>query len=590
MSFRDQINLGIKTTTAPGTPAPGEPDPLPGELSFTIKPGLLVKHYSYDGLGRLIRTQSPWPDVQEGAVTKQVRSERFFYDGIRRIQELVTDPVLNKTAAMTTGDPGLIELAEAEGEILGENEEALEGEFVFDGDTTSLKLEDGQSAAQGGGSGSGSGGSGGGGGGSYVLLTYLAREYIWGPGDSHAGVDELLVYFNHNRWAYWPLQDAGGDIVSVCDMGGTNPAGGNAARVCGQWRYDAYGAATAAEHLAAFPQLHCGHKALFFDRLDIGVDPGAQGIEPPRLIPFAHLLVHMRNRAYSPQMGRFMQPDPNATALTLIEAASYHGRGMDAMVAAFDMQGMYGDGMNLYEYLGSSPWGRSDPLGLFNLSPAWPIDPQSYWERQVEGLETAFNAAATFTSFADAGGLIGAVAQSLIDNYAANMEADADWAMDWSLPDDWHSRNSSAWVQESMLAGAYNHFNLDPWMGSGSGGGGPVMAGMIQQTLTRAGKVVRKGHLHHAVPRYLVKFFKSADEVVVRMPVGLHQKYHKGLDTYMRQFGFPAMNQRAKWKKYMEDNPGRTRSIKKHLREFTAKFEKKHKLNGLLDAIEETFP
>ncbi len=352
-----QINLGIKTTTAPGTPAPGEPEPLPGELSFTVKPGLLVKHYSYDGLGRLIRTQSPWPDVQEGAVTKQVRSERFFYDGIRRIQELVTDPVLNKTAAMTTGDPGLIELAEAEGEILGENEEALEGEFVFDGDTTSLKLEDGQSAAQG-------GGTGGGGGGSYVLLTYLAREYIWGPGDSHAGVDELLVYFNHNRWAYWPLQDAGGDIVSVCDMGGTNPAGGNAARVCGQWRYDAYGAATASEHLAAFPQLHCGHKALFFDRLDIGVDPGAQGIEPPRLIPFAHLLVHMRNRAYSPQMGRFMQPDPNATAMTLIEAASYHGRGMDAMVAAFDMQGMYGDGMNLYEYLGSSPWGRSDPLGL----------------------------------------------------------------------------------------------------------------------------------------------------------------------------------------------------------------------------------
>gem|GEM_PF-4193486 len=27
---------------------------------------------------------------------------------------------------------------------------------------------------------------------------------------------------------------------------------------------------------------------------------------PPRLIPYAHLMVHMRNRAYSPQMGRFM--------------------------------------------------------------------------------------------------------------------------------------------------------------------------------------------------------------------------------------------------------------------------------------------
>jgi len=59
-----------------------------------------------------------------------------------------------------------------------------------------------------------------------------------------------------------------------------------------------------------------------------------------------------------------MQPDPNATAMMLIEAASYHGRGLDAMVAAFDVQGPYGDGMNLYEYLGSNPWMRSDPLGL----------------------------------------------------------------------------------------------------------------------------------------------------------------------------------------------------------------------------------
>jgi len=133
-----------------------------------------------------------------------------------------------------------------------------------------------------------------------------------------------------------------------------------------QWRYDAYGAATASEHLgggAAFPQVHCGHKALFFDRLDVGVETSS-GDEPPRLIPYAHLLVHMRNRVYSPSMGRFFQPDPNATAMTLIEASAHHGRGMDALVSAFDVQGLYGDGMNLYEYLGSSPWQRSDPLGL----------------------------------------------------------------------------------------------------------------------------------------------------------------------------------------------------------------------------------
>ncbi len=104
---------------------------------------------------------------------------------------------------------------------------------------------------------------------------------------------------------------------------------------------------------------------------------------PPRLIPYAHLLVHMRNRAYSPQMGRFMQPDPNATAMMLIEAASYHGRGLDAIVAAFDVQGLYGDGMNLYEYLGSSPWGRRDPLGL-----SWdPFDMVDYVESLTHSIK-----------------------------------------------------------------------------------------------------------------------------------------------------------------------------------------------------------
>lgn len=43
---------------------------------------------------------------------------------------------------------------------------------------------------------------GGGGGGSSGA--YLAREYIWGPGDAWhpASVDELLVYFGENRQAW----------------------------------------------------------------------------------------------------------------------------------------------------------------------------------------------------------------------------------------------------------------------------------------------------------------------------------------------------------------------------------------------------
>jgi YD repeat-containing protein len=43
-----------------------------------------VKHYTYDGLGRLIRIQTPWPEP--GSL--DIATERYFYDGHRRITEL----------------------------------------------------------------------------------------------------------------------------------------------------------------------------------------------------------------------------------------------------------------------------------------------------------------------------------------------------------------------------------------------------------------------------------------------------------------------------------------------------------------------
>ncbi len=78
--------------------------------------GPLVKHYTYDGVGRLARTSSPvlapegWSfagmEYEEGVVPSFTRSERFLYDGVRRIQEIVTDPILadgegNRVATMS---------------------------------------------------------------------------------------------------------------------------------------------------------------------------------------------------------------------------------------------------------------------------------------------------------------------------------------------------------------------------------------------------------------------------------------------------------------------------------------------------------
>jgi hypothetical protein len=214
-----------------------------------------------------------------------------------------------------------------------------------DGESTPVAFEQGQVAA-----------AAGGGGPSGEIAVGVAREYVWGPGDR--GIDELLVQYDKNRKAWYAIQDAGGDIVALCDV----PTSGTA-RVAGQWTYDAYGNVIFAEHLVSHQPLHCGHKAAFVERLDVGVYSSSSS-ENHRLIPFAHSISHMRNRVYAPGIGRFLQPDPNATAAVLLEASSYHGRGIGATLAAFSMEDMYGDGMNLYEYLGSNPVNRSDPMGL----------------------------------------------------------------------------------------------------------------------------------------------------------------------------------------------------------------------------------
>ena len=47
-------------------------------------------------------------------------------------------------------------------------------------------------------------------------------EYVWGPGDH--GVDEALVYYDATDEAWWCLTDLTGDLIALCDLGGTNGA------------------------------------------------------------------------------------------------------------------------------------------------------------------------------------------------------------------------------------------------------------------------------------------------------------------------------------------------------------------------------
>ncbi|MBX3360286.1 MAG: hypothetical protein KF912_10440 [Phycisphaeraceae bacterium] len=372
---------------------------------------LLIKHYTYDGVGRLVRTQSPFPSPEDS--TGEVRSERFYYDGIRRIQELVIDPVLSLGEALTSGDPELEQVAGGLTQQAGE---------PLDPSTTPGELEETQLQNL---ENPPTGGS------PIPTSATLAREYVWGPGDGvGGGLDELLVQFGADRTRWWVIQDGGGDVVAVCDVGmGTAPI----ADIAGQWVYDAYGEVLVADHLLPFPQMHLGHKGIFIDRLDVAV-VDSSGNESPRLVPFGHTICHNRNRLYSPQLGRFFQLDPNATAMALLVTAAYHGQSIGRPAFGFDVEALYADGMSIYEYTQSNPVTNSDPLGLFvgMLSIGCP----------------------------GPGDMITGVLESLVTGYAQNMMFDVEWALDWSIPDDDFSRTDNGWIAFAIAEGLHKSFEI----------------------------------------------------------------------------------------------------------------------------------
>lgn len=378
---------------------PIDPNPPPGEPTLFVDQ--LVKQFVYDGLGRLVETRSPLFAGGSAAGSTPngsniaLRAERFYYDGIRRLEEVVED----------RGVP----------DGLGQRERSNQ---------------------------------------------HLEREYVWGPGDGPAGVDELFAQYAgaERDVGYWTIQDAGGDVVALCDGGGplvasnepgaqaTGGSGGGSAtvmvhtgRVVGQWTYGPYGEVLVAEDLvptASWPALHLGHKGLFVDRLDEGVT--TSGTDPPgasadtRLTPFAQVISYARNRHYMPTLGRWVQRDPNASGQQFIIDTAVGGMPVgNASLASFDHSRRFQEGLNAYRYLAASPLQRTDALGLLPT----PVD--------------VLNAGVHIGLGALRGGL-----EELTGQYAANMEADLDWALDWGASDTSYSRyNDNSWVEDAWHQG-----------------------------------------------------------------------------------------------------------------------------------------
>ncbi|MBX3360284.1 MAG: hypothetical protein KF912_10450 [Phycisphaeraceae bacterium] len=120
--------------------------------------------------------------------------------------------------------------------------------------------------------------------------------------------------------------------------------------------------------------------------------------------------------------------------MALLESSAYHGRKVGRSSLTCNVETLYADGLSIYEYTRSNPVTNSDPLGLFvgMLSIACP-GPSD---------------------------MITGMLKSLVSQYGANLEWDVECALDWSLPDDAHSRMDNTWITLALAKGVYDSFEI----------------------------------------------------------------------------------------------------------------------------------
>ncbi|MCG3136725.1 MAG: hypothetical protein HJJLKODD_00561 [Phycisphaerae bacterium] len=164
-----------------------------------------------------------------------------------------------------------------------------------------------------------------------ISSSYTDREYIYGP----SYVDEFVAQVDRYGNPWYILQDGNFNVTGLASAAGN---------IVHQYTYSPYGQIVAQEQLASHAANRVLHQGLFWD--------SAVG------------LYYNRNRWYDPELGRFIQKDPNETALPIITALASNAQSLFVMLGIFDLESHYGSGMNLYAYEGNNPISGRDPLGL----------------------------------------------------------------------------------------------------------------------------------------------------------------------------------------------------------------------------------
>jgi hypothetical protein len=365
----------------------------------------------YDGLGRLIRKETPTSPTDA-----RIRYEDYFYDGVRRVQEIVHQPTGSpgggggggggsqySSAAggggLTEepvgrpgrGEAGALSLLEDSPAGGGTTVQWSEGGGFDDGvdlatpedelfEPEAVVYETGPvrwAYPQAGGDAGGSTTTMSAGGDAPRRLA-IGGVYLE-DAESPAGDAQATLYYDPNvTYAIWKEREYiwhDGDVdelIVQIDKTGTpyysvQDANLNVTAyvnfntvVQRQIQYDPYGRVIETDafgqtHL--HPVLRVGFQGLFADRLE--TDPTRQPLEPE-----APVLIHARNRTYHPKLGRWLQRDPNATGQPLLEALAVNGQGFGSLMAMFSLDTHFADGANAYQFALSNPVNQSDPLGL----------------------------------------------------------------------------------------------------------------------------------------------------------------------------------------------------------------------------------
>ncbi|MCG3136729.1 MAG: hypothetical protein HJJLKODD_00565 [Phycisphaerae bacterium] len=165
----------------------------------------------------------------------------------------------------------------------------------------------------------------------YITTSYTDREYIYGP----SYVDEFVAQVDRYGNSWYVLQDGNFNVTGLVNAMGN---------LVHQYTYSPYGQIVAQEQLSSHPVNRILHQGIFWD--------SAVG------------LYYNRNRWYDPELGRFIQKDPNLTAMPIIMSALFNAQSFEIELKMYDLMERYEFGTNLFEYLGSNPNTRLDPSGL----------------------------------------------------------------------------------------------------------------------------------------------------------------------------------------------------------------------------------